>query len=277
MQPVDPFQAGQKKTLIGVGIAIVVLLALLAGVGIGSGFFGLLGGRPQVLDQTGKGGSSLAATTQTAPALADVGETQPVLPAEAKRMPQNIIDWLEHLRRTEEKRKSMSNSQMGELSVQMTYLSVGAGKKALEGLLRGDDNALENNPATEMVDTTAKHRDEWRQLIEFFRSKPAPPECVPIFTAYSESLTETSAMILEISGTLANAMENPEAAIATLNSLKGDSQERVSRPAAETDRLVQEICDQYDTRKWFKIESDYGSGMLGQVGGIPSMGAEGRN
>ncbi|MCG9895607.1 MAG: hypothetical protein MH204_09050 [Fimbriimonadaceae bacterium] len=268
--PPDP-SAAQRKTLITVAVAVALLVCLLLGVGIGRGLFGLFG-RPQAgLDQSAGAAPGLSRQAEPAPALNRQAEPAPSLDRQAKRMPQDIADWLRHLEETERRRSALSQRQIGKLMVQMTYLSLGAGKEVLQGLLQGDIEALGNQgPAQNLTTDAQAMRREWAELDAYFRSYPPPRECIPIMTSYTEVLNETGTMILAVIDSLANSQNDPSGAIAALNSMKGDSSSRIGRPAAETDRLVQAICDEYETRKWFSIASDFGQGSLGQIGGLPT-------
>jgi hypothetical protein len=270
----DPYSKNPKQTLLWAGGGALIFIVGILAFGAGSGWFGLAGSRASNLEKPGDSGpSALAKPAEAAPMLPKPGEASPMLPKQAVRMPQDVYDWLKHLEECERRRRKLSMDQIGALTVQMTYMSLGAGKKALEGLLTGDPDALENHgPAEEMAASAQKMRGEWRALNEYFKSYPPPQECVGAFSSYGELLGETSSMILEVMDAIAAAKENPENAIAALNSLKGDSNSRIGRPGLETDRHVQEICDRYETRKWFSIASDFGQGSLGQAGGLPNMG-----
>jgi hypothetical protein len=270
-QGYDPYNQ-QKKSPTGWLIGGGILFAALLGFGIGTGFFGLMGGSKPALNQQGASQPILPQTQNPAPVFMQEAQPAPITPQEAKRMPQDILDWLKHLEETERRRRSISNSQMGQLAVQMAYLSLGAGKDALQGLLNGDPDALENKePMQDLAKDAGAKRQEWSDLNAFFKSYPPPDSCVPIYNSYSTVLQETGAMMLEVLEALSSAQENPEAAIGALNGMKGDSSSRIDVPAHETDRGVQQICDEYETRKWFSISSDFGSGLMGQMGGLPNM------
>lgn len=269
----DPNQQ-QKKGPIGWLIGGGVLLAALIGFGLGTGFFGLMGGSKPALNQQANAQPILPQTQEPAPVFMQEAQPAPITPQEAKRMPQDILDWLKHLEETERRRRNLSNSQMGSLAVQMAYLSLGAGKDAIQGLLNGDPDALENKePMQDLSADAAKKRQEWSDLNAYFKSYPPPQSCVPIYNSYSTVLQETGAMMMEVLDALTTAQENPEGAISALNAMKGDSSGRIDVPARETDRGVQQICDEYETRKWFGISSDFGSGLMGQMGGLPNMGS----
>lgn len=267
----DPYSQ-QKKPLTGWLVAGGVLFAALIGFGFGTGFFGLLGGSKPALNQQGQPQAVLPQVQSPAPVFMQEAEAAPITPQEAKRMPQEILDWLKHLEETEKRRRNLSNKHMGQLAVQMAYLSLGGTKEVIQGLLSGDPDALENKqPAQDLQRSATEKRNEWRELNDFFKSYPPPSECVPTYNSYSVTLQETGAMMLEVLDALSQASENPEGAIASLNGMKGDSSGRIDSPARETDRQVQEICDRYETRKWFTISADFGGGLMGQMGGLPNM------
>jgi hypothetical protein len=218
---------------------------------------------PAALQAQTKGKESiLKAQGQTAPPALSRNDTR-----ETVSMPPEIYDWLEHLRQTELRRKEISNQQVSQMLVTMAKLQVSGGVDALRGLLdQAADTEADPPPPTEGIRVDSEQmRSDWNSVIQFFESKPAPAECVPIRDQYSRALYETSGMILDIVGAIDRASSDPTQAVASLNAMKGKSTQSIDQPAGETDRLVQEICDRYKTRKWFSIERDFGaSGLFGR-------------
>lgn len=267
MQPVDPYSSTSKqiRTWVLVGVALVVVGVI--GYGTGSGLFGFSRQNPSgALEQQGGMSRALEKAAEAAPVLEKPAEQAPILPDQQLKMPDDVLAWLKHLEETERRRKELSGQQVAAITVQMTYMSLGAGKDAIQGLLGGDLEALEQPPTKEVSDNAEQYRGRWQELIAFFKSVTPPAECVVAFSSYSETLGETSVMLNEITTAITQASTDPEGAIQALNGMKGDSTSRIGAPAGETDKQVQAICDRYATRKWFSIARDFGGGSLGIPG-----------
>jgi len=266
--PIDPYALETRRNTLALGIGIGVLVALLL-VGGGLVALGLFGPKGQT--------ATAQNPLDTPIALPQTGQpVAPALPIEKPKdvaMPDHIYAWLEHLRITEEKRKSLSGDHMGDLLVMMTKMKAGGGiMDALHGLF-GDDR--ENAPVdipeskAETVQTdAAQKRKDWQALQDFFLSYPPPSECIPIQASYAQALGETSGMMLEVLDAIETAEQNPESAIAALTKMQGTSSGRIDVLAKQTDNQVQDICDKYKTRKWFGINADFGGGMMNQFGGF---------
>jgi len=267
----DPYAAETKRNALALGIGIGVLVALLV-IGGGLAALGLFGPKGQTTVAQAPADTPAVlpqAASPNTPAL-------PMTPMEKPKevaMPDDIYRWLEHLRITEERRKSLSGDHMGDLLVMMTKMKAGGGiMDALHGLF-GDDR--ENAPVdipeskAETVQTdAAQKRKDWQALQDFFLSYPPPSECSPIQASYAQALGETSAMMMEVLDAIEMADQNPEAAIAALTKMQGTSSGRIDTLAKQTDDQVQDICDKYKTRKWFSINADFGGGMMNQFGGF---------
>jgi hypothetical protein len=170
-------------------------------------------------------------------------------------MPQDVYDWLEHLRKTEEARVALTTTQLGKAMTEYTKQQVFGGVDSLKDLLNGiDDPSSELKPPTAGLTKVIKElHDQSRDLIEKFESKQPPPECVPIHDSYYKALSETTGMLGDLSDHLAaNDLD-------ALMKMKGTSGEGIDTNAIKTDRLLGEICDKYNTRRWFSIKGDIGT------------------
>lgn len=276
MQPhtPDPYAAQSKRSMLSLGIGIGVLATLLL-IGGGMVALGLLGPKSSVLPQVVGNQSVLPALpTDPGSALPLQAANEPALPKpqEAIRMPDDVYNWLEHLRKTEAMRKSMASDQIGELTVMMTKMKTSSITDAMKGLFSPDESPIpidESQPDKEsLAIDAAKKREQWKQLSEYFLSYPPPDECKPIQASYAQALGETGAMIVEILEAVEMASESPEKAIAALTKMQGTSGGRIDELAKQTDDQVGDICNKYETRKWFKIQGDVGGGFLSQLGGF---------
>ena len=271
----DPYASQSKKSLIALGFGVGILVALLL---FGGGLYalGLLGPKPV---------SALNAAGQQQSVLPAVGKQESVLPAipiapepalpkpqEAIRMPDDIYNWLEHLRKTEELRKSLSADQIGELTVMMTRMKTSSITDAMKSLFTEEESPIPfdpNQPDKDSLIVDAREkREEWKKLNDYFLSYPPPAECVPIQASYTQALGETGAMIVEILDAVNMASESPDKAVAALTKMQGTSGGRIDILAKQTDEQVGDICRKYETRKWFGISGDVGGGFMSQLGGF---------
>ncbi len=252
--------------LIGGAVLLLLLLLLLGAVG-----FNVLaqrGDEKPILAQGGQVTPVLQDQAAVAPVLQDDAAPTPVLPDPAK-MPGDVAAWLEHLRVTEERRARLSRGQIGSLATLMVQLKAGPALSELRSLTGGEEPTTEiEAPTAKLAERTREVKREWFELNEFFMSKPAPAECIPVQTAYRTALGETSGMMIEIMDAIANSAENPDAAVQALTQMQGTSAERIDVPTKKADQLVAEICAKYGVAKWFSLASDFGSGLLDRLGGL---------
>ena len=280
----DPYRQENKRTVIAVAVGLgLLLLVLLLGGGLASlGLFG--GSNAGVTGKQGQGSASLLPLNRDGtnsvlsksgsiaePSLPQVSDDPaPALPIpENTPMPADVREWLEHLRKTDARRKKMASSQIGDMLAMMAKMQTAGIADAMKGLF-GDEDAS-SQPEDKVQTFTLnveKKKSEWKELEQFFLSVRAPSECIPVQASYSQALGETRAMIIEILTAVESAGESPERAIAALTAMQGTSSERIDELAKQTDSQVQQICDKYKTRKWFSVASDVGSGLLGRIGGL---------
>lgn len=229
-------------------------------------------GSPPVLGATGSDGSPVLEAQGAVPppmlrAEGNAGATVFERPGQIVVMPADIRAWLEHLRRTEEKRMRLAETQLSEMMVSLTLLQGGDPLSNL-GALLDEDDPLDSSAKAPSIEKTAndtlRQRKAWTELTAFFNSVQPPAECVPIRNEYDQVVRETGAMMGDIVGVVSDAGSNPQSALASLMRMQGKSKDRVDRPAAEADGLVGEICRKYNTRKWFDIQGDVGGGMFGK-------------
>lgn len=270
----NPYADSNRQNLIWLLVGTGLLVAMLA-FGFGSGYLRLPFGQ-NVAGLQKPGSSPQPSLEKPAatlpPVLMDTNKPEPLLEKEAKRMPPDILDWLKHLEETERRRKELSHNHMSDIMVTMTTLSLGGSSDVLKGLLGGDADVLDSpGPAADVKVDLEMKREEWRQLNEFFKSKTPPTKCVPIFNNYSEALVGTSSSMMDVLDALTKSSEDPNGAIASLSKMKGQSK-GIDAAGKAADLGVQEICDEYDVRKWFSVSEDFGGGTMDKISGlIPKM------
>lgn len=271
--PPPPFVPKKANwALIGISLAIV---AVLAGIGTGTLLMarkdnptGVLGANAaktdDVLEARGSGTPDMLRAEQEIPTVTEVK------PQPGEKMPDDVREWLRHLERTEAERRRLTTSQLGELTA-MAFQMKGAGAlEALQSVMNDPEGNQEMElPANKVHESSERLRAKWGTLSDFFNSKQPPAECVSIKNSYEIALRETRAMVLDIMDVLVQAGEpgaDPQALVAKLMGMKGSSG-TIDEAGKMTDGQVQEICDKYETRKWFYVSGDIGdSGMLQVLG-----------
>lgn len=201
-----------------------------------------------------------------APAITQQGEAPaPVVQKGPKQMPDDVRAWLEHLERIEKKRVALAQKQLAGATSVLRGLVESARSSADEG---SGTESLERPSIRSSVDNV---RAPWTALADEFTSMRPPPGCSEIAGNYEQTLREVSAHVVEIIELSESATTNPNA-IESLLSLLDSNDKVIDTPAGKADEGVQKICDAYDTRKWFSIQRDIGTGgptlTMPNIGGL---------
>ena len=258
--PSDPYRAQASQGKVWLIAGIVVLVALI-GFGLGAGIFGLGGRSNSSLGlKADPGPPVLAAQGKAESVLPAQGNTAPVLPVD-NNMPKDVLDWLKHLEETERRRKDLATSEIGPLMADIMRQSVGGGSNPMKSLFGDEGPDVETPPTSGLTENVDKIHSDWQDLDNFFQSVPPPAECAPIQAQFSKSLGETQAMMVELVGAIGKAGESPDEALSALKGMQGKSKNRIDTADQACDRLVQQICDKYKTRKWFSVASDIAGGL----------------
>jgi hypothetical protein len=257
------FDAQRRRSrTFAVVACIAALLFLVLGAQM-TGFLQKLGGTSSTNSLSkGAGGtpSSLQKFSEAAaPSLQKMGDTGPAtLGRDANRlvMPDDIRAWLEHLHQTEIARVDITNKQLADSEVERAKDNVAGGYSGLESALDGidDPNSQLKSPVDGLARMIKAMHDMVADLKKKFDDYPAPTECVPIQAAYDQALGEEASELGDLGDHLAAGD------VAKLQSMQGESTSGIDAAGAKTDRLVGEICDKYDTKKWFSINKDIGPG-----------------
>ena len=254
----------QKKSPLGwiFGLACLAALAIL-------GFYVM-----NMLQKTGQesAGNFLGKQgKEPPPILQKMGENPPPVLADqgqaAKKMPPDILRWLEHLERIERKRGTLAQQGLAGFMVMAQSAQFGTDMKGLTDLASGDPNAnMPDSAADKLNHSSADTKAEWARLHTEFDSLPPPQECQAIADSYTHALDETGAMITDVMDQLDISKEDPQKALQALYGMKNQST-AIDKYGNETDNKVGDICSKYDTPKWFSISSDFGnSSILGSLG-----------
>lgn len=262
-QPPTPNVQAPKKSNLGWIVSGVLALALAI-----LGLFAM-----NLLNKTAKqpDGPMLGKTERNPePVLQQTGKQEPITQKTAEapiQMPDDIRRWLEHLEATEKKREKLAKKGLANLMILAQTAQLGMDLDGLRQLAQGDPDMAEPKTSADKVGESAEQtRAEWKQLRADFESYPPPGECQPIAQNYTNALSETGAMMADILDAIAVSKEDTQKA---LNSLYGmqNASKSIDEYGDATDSGVAEICEKYNTRKWFSIAKDFGnSSLLGSFG-----------
>lgn len=260
--PAFPVQPKTNAAMWGIIVGVLALLGTVAGL-MASGMLKV---------GASKNDPAIRAQGSTPPPLltAQGSDPDPGVKAYGERvvMPDDVRKWLEHLEETERRRVETAKDQIMSLIVLKSSLGPGGVAAAIKGIL--GDGEEEIPPTRDVEQASADLQRPWRELNEFFNSVQPPEECVPIRNKYDIPLRETGTQIRDIEAILssAGAGGDPKELITKLNQIFEGHKSVVDKPAAETDAMVQQICNKYDTRKWFAIQGNVGGGSMMSAGGF---------
>ncbi|HLK16486.1 MAG TPA: hypothetical protein VKT78_16890 [Fimbriimonadaceae bacterium] len=193
-------------------------------------------------------------------------------------MPKDIEDWLKWLEKIEKEKQELTSTESTKLTTLIATLQGASGLSAsgVAGIADPDSNVT-TAPGMDDAQKVAKEIvQEWAALKRKFDTYPPPKECVPIGTAFDNGLAGMSEnankLLEELGGIAAKAEPTQDDANQAIGHVKGVGRSHphdIDTELKITDQLVQEICDKYDTRKWFSIDTHGGSGgLLGGLGGM---------
>lgn len=212
---------------------------------------------------------------QSSAPLTVKGSQRPVpLAVGRATMPQDIYDWLDHLRQTEDKKNELSREQTSKVMIEMTKLNgLGGAYGSLDNNDNLDPDKLQD-PKERLGEKLGDLRDPWRDLIKYFESVPPPAECVDLARTYDQALDEVSGEMGDLGDALGNSGgSDPQDMITKLQKLEGQSTGTIDKYFSVSDDMVANLCNKYNTTKWFKIQADPGSSMtsgMGSLSGIPT-------
>lgn len=185
----------------------------------------------------------------------------------AKNMPEDVRRWLEHLERIEKLRGKLAQKGLAQMMMLAQTASLGMDLDGLKALANADPDSPEPKMSSDKIaEASQQTKADWAELKRDFASYSPPAECQKIADPYSHALDETGAMISDVLDALVLAKDDTQAALQSLYGMQNQSKS-IDEYGNTTDGRLQDICDKYDTRKWFKISSDFGNtSMFGSLG-----------
>lgn len=280
-----PPPSNERTSGNGIFIMGLTMLLLMASIGVwglkGRGLLGMNGkqahkGSLQASSAV-PGGMLSSNAAEAGNILASEGpDGQPVFESKAPTgtgMPDDVREWLDHLRRAEEKREEIASRQVSEAIGMLVDLKAGGGAGIDLSALMGEGgeeapqvHARDPQAPGRVVGSASGMMSDWRRLIQAFDAWPAPAECADLKADYDRVLNETGNMIGEIVEVVQNIGEDPMSAIGKLEQMRGKSSNRIDSFARSVDQGVAGLCRKYDTPKWFEVKSDFGGGSLSSFG-----------
>lgn len=206
----------------------------------------------------------------------------PVLAKQAQapaQMPPDVHDWLEHLRRIEERKNKLNATELAQLQVfSAKFQALGPAAGLLSGSGDDEDNTNPEVPVKSQITDLAA---PWKDLIKDYQAVPPPPECQRLADEYFSGLNEIPGMMSDVQGVIDSVSQmasgnaptdsnspspdqTEKSALDKAYSMQGTSGASIDSHFSTSDQMLGQICDQYNTPKWFSITPDVGGGMLGK-------------
>ncbi len=261
-------QRKRNMMIAGIVAIVAVIGAVSIGIARGSGAlgFGSRQSNSPVLNapSANPDGSILAAVGNQGPAVLSKEEKAP------EKMPQDVYEWLKHLERCEKMKVEITGDQAAELSVYMTKLSVlGAGMGMMDPYDQASGEGEDVSPGTYTKGKVLDLRPKWTELIAYFGSMPPPAECRPMAEDFNRALSEIPGMMGDVGDILNSAEADPAAALKLAKKLQNSSYSDIDRYFARTDEKLSQICQKYNTNKWFNVAPDVmAGGMMNKFSGF---------
>lgn len=262
-QPVGISDSVKKRnTWLAVGVSAAILLLA---------FFGLKASGVLRLGSPGPDNRSLEARGEdNGSTLQAKGDpSPPTLASTRKTMPKNIRDWLEHLARIEKRKQALGSKQVEQMQLIKSSLTGASGLTTPDDVNNMTDPDYNSFPTIEKAGAMIQElKPDWVQLKKDFDSYPPPPECQSIADEYDgalQSITDTIDQVLGIvSSVNLNSSGDIKGSADSVREVGRGHRRGIDGSFEKADDLVQDVCDLYDTRKWFKIDAHGGSaGLLG--------------
>lgn len=252
----------KRNTWLAVVISAVILLMAI---------FGLRAAGVLHLGQKAPDTSSLQAVGSSQGSfLQNEGKGGPsVLPAAKKTMPQDLYDWLQHLAKCEKHKQAITGKQLQQARELQSELGGASGLTTAEDVQKMSDPDYNSFPTLDKATAMLNElQPDWVALKKEFDSVPPPAECKPIAEAYDSGLQNIVDMfdtVEKIVGGV-NLTDQTNIRKSADDARQAGLQHRkgIDGEFETTDDLVQQICDKYETKKWFKIDAHGGSaGLMG--------------
>ncbi|MCS7065882.1 MAG: zinc-ribbon domain-containing protein [Fimbriimonadales bacterium] len=265
--PVQGASSNNKLKWLALGLGLLVLIGVAFLIGVRSGLLT----QAQVKKPGGPSVLEAEAPKAEGPSVLEAEAPKPtgpsVLEAEAPKQtppPPHIVDWLEHLRRTEEQRQRKERNIAPVLTMLVQAMVLRA--QIASGMAQGDLEQAEaayEREREKLRQSYQQRRKEWEALLQFFRSKQPPPECRVLADTYYAGLSQYITTITQIEEDLI------ESDLGGLTGLLGSAQPELDAQFAKADEELTKVCEQYGIRKYFSVGSSSPDLLRSLGGGLP--------
>jgi hypothetical protein len=186
-------------------------------------------------------------------------------------MPDDIYRWLKWLEEIEKEKRALTKKEDTEMSTLIATLNGAEGLSAADVTELSDpDSTMKNAPAVgDLQNLTDEMIKDWAALKTRFDSYPPPKECVPIGDAFDHGLEgladypkQIQALVNGVTDKETPTRADADPAIGDIKDLGGKHKKDIDSEFTGTDELIENICEKYNTRKWFTIEAHGGSAGL---------------
>ena len=238
-----------KWVAISLGIAVLVLALLAFGI-FGLGLLRTKANTPQVpnvLNTTGapNSGPSVVAV-QGNPSVGPNITNTTGQPTPSVQPPQDIVDWLAHLKRIELKRKQMGQKMQGDLTV----MAATAQASDLMDMIKDPDTAEPGQKSAEMASQKVTEiQAAWTQLLNEYQSVKPPAACQTLANNYERVLVDYSALSLEILNAIAQKDVNKALGVRKQEPL-------VRQDITQANSALNQVCTQNNINRDFEIEQE---------------------
>lgn len=154
--------------------------------------------------------------------------------------PQDILNWLEHLKRIERARQAMRNDFTPAMDMLKNALS-------LKSEIEEDQHEEKKQNIGAGYEAYAQN---WYKLQRDFESVPPPPSCKVLADTYHVALQNYIVLMVKIQESMAKED------IGGLMNMRGSAQGNVDQQLIQSDVELTKLCRQYRIPKDFSIESD---------------------
>ncbi|HVT11773.1 MAG TPA: hypothetical protein VHE55_05870 [Fimbriimonadaceae bacterium] len=258
-----PSDVRKRNTILAIAISGVLLLLLFIGLkASGVLAFGSKAPDNAVLNARGQGPDNSLLQSRG-------DKTNPTLEVSRVTMPDDIRNWLEHLARMEKKKQALTATQLQQVRELQSELGGASGLTTPEDVQKMTDPDYNSFPTIDKATAMLNQlQPDWVALKKEFDSVPPPTECKPIAESYDAGLQN----IVDVFDSVEKLVSGVN--LTDQNSIKKSADDvkevglrhrrGIDGEFQQTDDQVQDICDKYQTRKWFKIDAHGGSaGLLG--------------
>ncbi len=237
-----PVSSSSSRALrwLALALGVLVLLGAVAFIGIHSGLLT----RAQVKKPAGPSVLEAEAPKPPAPSVLQAEAPKPSGPSvlqtetpQPKQAPQHVINWLEHLRRIEMKRRTMERNFNPALEMLKDALAL---KLEL-------DEEKQQEKMQNLQQGYQRYQQDWAGLLREYRSVPPPAECRVLADTYDAALSSYVTFMLQIE----DAMQKQD--LNRLMNMRGTAQSDVDQKLINADVELMKVCESYGVRKYFDI------------------------